>query len=236
MCTMATMKQKQKEYMSKYSMIPLDFKERLDYMCTVYNISHDEMVDILKERDRRLNSMYYTAIKIILNVVPEGAKRPRYRFVNRGNLIQAAISDPGFIHVYSPGAAANHEYMKRLVNEEIVQLDHLICTPCDVHFSAYFPTPKSYNKTEVFMAELGLDRHIVKPDWDNIGKLYSDMYNSNIWLDDALTIRGVVDKYYSILPRVEIDLLYLNGVYNKHQWQSIVGRKDYDPAMNLTYI
>lgn len=233
---MASMKQKLNQYQEKYGHIPLDYKERLDYMCTVFNISYDEMIDILHERDRRLNNLYYNTIKIVLNVVPEGAKRPRYRFVNRTNLINAAISDPSFIHVYSPGAAANHEYMKKLVDNEIVQLNSLICTPCDVHFKAYFPTPKSFTKQETFMAEFGLNRPIVKPDWDNIGKLYSDMYNSNIWIDDALTIRGVVDKFYSILPRVEIDLLYLNAMYSKQQYQSIVSRKDYTENMNCTFI
>ena len=233
---MASIKQKQKEYMSKYGNIPLDFKERLDYMCSEYNVSHDEMIDILHERDRRLRELYYTTIRIVLNVIPEGAKRPRYRFVNRHNLINAAITDSNFIHVYSPGAAANHNYMKKLVESEIVQLQHLICTPCNVHFRAYFPTPKSYNKQEIFMAELGLNRHLVKPDWDNIGKLYSDMYNSNIWIDDALTIDGTVSKYYSILPRVEIDLSYLNAVYCKQQYLNIIGRKDYNENMNLMYI
>lgn len=230
------MKQKLKDYQNKYGNIPLDFKERLDYMCNMYKVSYNEMIDIFKERDRRLSLLYYTTIRVVLNVVPEGAKRPRYRFVNRGNLINAAITDPGFIHVYSPGAAQNHEYMKRLVDSEIVQLEHLICTPCDVRFRAYFPTPKSFNKTETFMAELGLNRHIYKPDWDNIGKLYSDMYNSNIWIDDALTVHGEVDKFYSILPRVEIDLSFLNAVYCKQQYEAIINRKDYNENMNLTYI
>lgn len=230
------MKQKLKDYQNKYGDIPLDFKERLDYMCNMYKVSYDEMIDIFKERDRRLRLLYYTTIRVVLNVVPEGAKRPRYRFVNRGNLINAAITDPGFIHVYSPGAAQNHEYMKRLVDSEIVQLEHLICTPCDVRFRAYFPTPKSFNKIETFMAELGLNRHIYKPDWDNIGKLYSDMYNSNIWVDDALTVHGEVDKFYSILPRVEIDLSFLNAVYCKQQYEAIINRKDYNENMNLIYI
>ena len=86
------------------------------------------------------------------------------------------------------------------------------------------------------MAEIGLNRPIVKPDWDNIGKLYSDMYNSNVWIDDALTIDGTVSKYYSILPRVEIDLGYLNAVYCKQQYLNIISRKDYEENMNLTYI
>lgn len=234
---MSTVKQRQKEYDAKYGDIPLDYRERLNYLCDSLNISYNEMIDILKEKDRRMNSLYYTTIRVILYQIPQGAKRPRYRFVNRNNLTSAAISDPGFIHVYSPDAAYNHDYMKRLItNEDFIQLNHLICTPCDVHYRAYFPTPKSYNKIETFMAEIGLNRPITKPDFDNIEKLYSDMYNSNVWIDDALTISATINKFYSILPRVEIDLSYLNAVYCKQQYTNIINRKDYEESMKLSYI
>lgn len=234
---MASLKKKQKEYQAKYDGIPIDYNERLDWMCDKYKLSTQDMEYILFERDRRMNSLYYTTIKIVLYTIPEGAKRPRHRIINRGNVLSAAMLDSSYVHVYSPGASENHAYMKRLVNEQdIMQLSHLICTPCDVLFKAYFQTPKSYNKHETFLAEIGLNRPIVKPDWDNIGKLYSDMYNSNVWLDDALTVDGTVRKFYSILPRVEIELNYLNAVYCKQQYDAIIKRKDYDETMHLSYI
>ncbi len=234
---MSSVKQRQKEYNSKYGNIPLDYKERLNWLCNTLNISYNETIDILKERDRRMNSLYYTMIRVILYQIPQGAKRPRYRFINRNNLTSTAIQNPGFVHVYSPDASYNHDYMRRLItNEDFIKLDHLICTPCDVHYRAYFPTPKSYNKIETFMAEIGLNRPLCKPDFDNIEKLYADMYNSNVWIDDALTISATIDKYYSILPRVEIDLSYLNSVYCKQQYTNIINRKDYDDSMNLSYI
>jgi Holliday junction resolvase RusA-like endonuclease len=234
---MATnLEKRQEEYNNKYGMIPTDYNERLMYMCDKYNISYEEMISIFQERNRRMCNLYYTMLKVVLYQIPQGAKRPRYR-ICRKNLVSSAISNPDFIHVYSPDAAANHNYMRRIVNQqEIIQLEHLICTPCDVHYRAFFPTPKSYNKIETFMAEIGLDRPLVKPDFDNIEKLYADMYNSNVWLDDALTIDGTVGKYYSILPRVEIDLCYLNAVYCKQQYINITSRKDYDPSMGLTYV
>ena len=127
--------------------------------------------------------------------------------------------------------------MKRLIDDnDLMKLDHLICTPCDVNYRAYFPTPKSYNKYETFMAEMGLNRPLVKPDFDNIEKLYADMYNSNVWIDDALTISATINKFYSILPRVEIDLNYLNAVYCKQQYDNISNRKDYNESMNLKFI
>lgn len=234
---MATVKQRQKEYEAKYSDIPLNYNDRIAYIINKFNLSYNEMIDILKERDRRKNNLYYTTISVVLYQIPQGAKRPRYRFVNRSNLINAAISNPGYVHVYSPDAADNSNYMKRLVtNNEILGISNLICTPCDVHYRAFFPTPKSYNKQETLLAELGLNRPLVKPDFDNIEKLYADMYNGNVWIDDALTIDATIGKYYSILPRVEIDLSYLNAVYCKQQYENIINRKDYEESMGLSYI
>lgn len=234
---MSTLKKKQQEYEMKYGNIPIDYRERLEWMCDKYKLSTADMDYILFERDRRMNSLYYTTIRVVLYQIPEGAKRPRYRFVNRQNLVSAAKENPNYVHVYSPDAAANHSYMKKLVtDQEFIQLDHIICTPCDVHYKAYFSTPKSYNKYETFMAEIGLNRSLVKPDFDNIEKLYADMYNSNVWIDDALTIDATIGKYYSILPRVEIDLKYLNAVFCKQQFDNISNRKDYDTSMNLSFI
>ena len=234
---MSTLKKKQQEYEMKYGNIPIDYRERLEWMCDKYKLSTADMDYILFERDRRMNSLYYTTIRVVLYQIPEGAKRPRYRFVNRQNLVSAAKENPNYVHVYSPDAAANHSYMKKLVtDQEFIQLDHIICTPCDVYYKAYFPTPKSYNKYETFMAEIGLNRSLVKPVFDNIEKLYADMYNSNVWIDDALTIDATIGKYYSILPRVEIDLKYLNAVFCKQQFDNISNRKDYDTSMNLSFI
>ena len=61
------------------------------------------------------------------------------------------------------------------------------------------------------------------------------MFNTNVWLDDDLVIDGAVHKYYSVLPRIEIRLKYMNMVYNKHQFNSIVNRTDYDESFDLQY-
>ena len=234
---MPNLRKKQQEYQMKYGDIPIDYKERLNWMCDKYKLSTNDMDYILFERDRRMSSLYYTTIKVVLYQIPQGAKRPRYRFVNRKNLVSSAILNPGYIHVYSPDAASNHEYMKRLVTEqEFIQLDHLICTPCDIEYRSFHKTPSYYNKTQIFLAEIGLDRPLTKPDFDNIEKLYADMYNSNVWIDDALTISATINKFYSILPRVEIDLNYLNAVYCKQQYDNISNRKDYNESMNLKFI
>lgn len=226
---MPNLRKKQQEYQMKYGDIPIDYKERLNWMCDKYKLSTNDMDYILFERDRRMSSLYYTTIKVVLYQIPQGAKRPRYRFVNRKNLVSSAILNPGYIHVYSPDAASNHEYMKRLVTEqEFIQLDHLICTPCDVEYNTFSKTPSSYNTINTFLSEVGIIRPVSKPDFDNMEKKYADMYNGNVWIDDALVQDAAIHKYYSILPRVEIRLKFLNLLYTKYQYEQIIKRVE-DP-------
>lgn len=221
---MKNRKQKQKEYQQKYGNIPIDFKERLEYMYDLFHVSESKAYEIAMVRQQMLQSFQYYDFNIVLLEEPEGAKRPRFRFVTKSNFNRVAMECPGYVHVYSPNARDDNNYMHRLLDQELVQLDQFICTPCIIEYNTFIKTPSVYNVTEKFMAEIGLDRPLVKPDWDNIGKKYSDMYNANVWLDDSLVVSGTVNKFYSILPRIEIKLRYMNMLYNKHQFKSIFKR------------
>lgn len=204
-------------------------------MCDEYNLSDTKMNEILMKRHNMMSNLhYYDLDVVILYEEPEGTQRSRFRLINRSNFNHEALSNSAFVHVYSPHAKDDFLYMRRLVDEELLALDGYINTPCQIDYNAYFKTPSTFNVTDKFLAETGIIRPIItKPDWDNIGKKYCDMYNHNVWLDDALVNDGAVHKFYSILPRVEIKLRYLNCVYNKNQYNTIVSRKDYDNRMVL---
>ena len=221
-------KQKEEEYDLKYSKIPRDYQERLNWMYDKFHMNDKLCDEITNKRNAMLRDLSYTNIFVILYEEPEGTPRPRFRLVNRKNLANMAVQNSQFVHVYSIGGADDNRFMHRMVNEELSFLDHLIYTPCTVTFNAYLKTPKVFNRVDTYLAEMGIHRPITKPDWDNIGKKYSDMYNSNVWLDDNLVISGTVNKFYSILPRVEISLYYMNMLYNKHQYLSIKDRIDCD--------
>lgn len=229
-------KQKQKEYDNKYNNIPINYNERLEWMVNNYNLSTEKMDQILDYRYNIINNLFIYECKVVqLLEEPEGASRPRFRIINKSNFNMEAINNQ-FIHVYTPNAGSDYTYMKELTNDELIAINGLINTPCFVDYDAYIKTPSNYNINEVFMSEIGLIRpNITKPDWDNIGKKYCDMYNHNIWLDDSMVIDGRVKKFYSILPRIEITLKYLNCVYNKKQYNSVINRKDYDNT-NLYYL
>lgn len=224
-------KQKQFEYEEKYGEIPIDYNERLNWMYEKYKLSDKKAKDILDKRMMMLNSLYYNDINLVLFEVPEGTPRPRFRIINRNNFAQAAISNPNFVHVYSPNAKEDKLFMKRLVEYELQDLDKLngslISTPILLEYYTYYQTPNAFNIEDKFLAEIGLVRPLAKPDWDNYGKKYSDMTNENIWLDDSFVIEGTVKKFFSILPRIEIKIKYLNLLYNKYQYNNITKRKDF---------
>ena len=231
---MPNLRKKQQEYQMKYGDIPIDYKERLNWMCDKYKLSPKRMTEIISTRNSILNSMYYKSLKICLYEEPEGTPRPRARLVNRYNILDVSKADSNFIQIYSITGKADNMYMKKLVSQnDYLEANELIYTPCDVCVNVYFKPPSSFTINDLFLAEIGLIRPIKKPDWDNIGKKYSDMYNGNIWLDDDLVIDGQVRKWYSILPRVEIDLKYTNMLFNKSQYNQMRSRLSED--ININY-
>lgn len=231
-----TRKEKHNEYIEKFGQIPIDYRDRLEWLYETLNISDQQASNIIAKRSNMIDTLQYYDTEIILFEIPEGSPRPRFRIVNRSNLSNIAMSNPEFVHVYSLTGKEDNMFMKRLMCEEDFNaLDSMICTPCIVDINAFFKTPSSYNKEDIILAEIGLYRPITKPDFDNIAKKYSDMFNANIWLDDTLVVDGSVHKYYSVLPRVEIKLRYLNMTYNKYQYNSVVNRVDYNDEYNLQY-
>lgn len=229
-------KKRMLEYEEKYSHIPKDYKERLEWMYNTYNISEKKANNILTLRNNMINAFRYDTISFVLYEIPLGKERHRYRIISKKQLINAAINNPSFVHVYSLSAHDDHVYMDRLVNtSDILNLDQLLCTPVYAEFISYFPTPKIYSQEKKFLSEIGLIRPISKPDFDNIEKKYADMFNKTIWLDDIFVLDSRLSKYYSILPRLEIRLHFMNMVYDKKQYDMITNRKDFTANMKLSY-
>lgn len=231
-----TRKQKAENYSAKFGHIPIDYKERLSWLYDSMKISNTEAYDILDTHRQMVSSLEYQSINIILFEIPEGSPRPRFRIINRSNLSNMALSNPNFVHVYSLTGYEDNVYMKRLVTEqELEGLNSVIYTPCIVDMNAYLKTPNSFNRKETILSEVGLIRPITKPDWDNIEKKYSDMLNKNVWLDDTLVVDGAIHRYYSVLPRIEIRIKFLNQLYNKHQYNQMINRVDFDNTNDISY-
>ena len=112
-------KEKLEEYELKYANIPRDYDSRLAWLIDQFKLTPNRMDEIIeKKRNMETNLQYYD-FKVILYEDPEGAKRPRFRLVNRKNFMNVAMQASNFVHVYSPNAAEDHKYMHRLIDEEL---------------------------------------------------------------------------------------------------------------------
>ena len=231
-----TRKEKQKIYQEKYSNIPQDYDQRLEYIIDKYNISEKQFSDIIFRKRNMEQNLEFLDFKLILYEIPEGTPRHRYRIINKSNYMNAAIHMPSYVHVYQPNAKEDNVFMKRLVDEELNNLNVFIQTPCTIEINNYFPMPSNYNSSDILISEYGLNWAAKKPDWDNIGKKYSDMYNNNIWLDDKLVISGTTNKFYSVLPRVEIDIHYFNVVPMIQDYKLIKNQKGYNDKHPIQYL
>lgn len=144
---------------------------------------HDELSYFVNKEPSR--------IKIVFDAIPEATPRPR---LGQGRW-------------YVSNSSNNSRYTEILVNENSDILP-MIATPCKLIVNSYMPTPGYFNKVDTLLAELGVKRPLTKPDWDNLGKTYSDMVQKWIISDDRIIVDGESHKYYSMKPRVEIIIEY----------------------------
>lgn len=82
--------------------------------------------------------------------------------------------------------------------------DGPVSGPVEVEAHVFLPCPASKPKGWREAALAGLIRPVVKPDTDNVAKLYLDGLNGVAWLDDAQVVDLVVRKWYGPEPGVRL--------------------------------
>lgn len=198
-----------KKYVESYKDIPSNFQERLINFFKTNKFTAREQEKLsnligktLKRKTKKLRLVFY--------IIPEATPRPRLSSVSG--------------KFYVKNAKSNNDFARLLANEENIPF---ITTPCKFKCSTYSPVPSTMNKMEKIMAELGFYRPVTTPDWDNYGKTYSDMVQKHILLNDSLIIDGTVSKYYSLKPRVEIEIEYFLDYDCKFNERRIKSSKAY---------
>ncbi len=144
----------------------------------------------------------WSTVKITINNEPKPSQRPRLS---------------GY-RVYVPGAYKNAAFFNKNVLPTLGDL--WIDTPCKMNVDIYAKTPNSFSKAQKLLAEM----KILRPwshtgDIDNYCKSAMDQIQPNkkrghkgILADDSLVIELTSNKYYSISPRYEITITYMNKI------------------------
>lgn len=224
------------DYENKFGDIPKDYNQRISYMIEKYNVTPKQMDQIIeKKRNMMFNMVFYDYV-IIEYDIPRVKPRPRMRIINRKNFMDVAKLNPSIVHVYSPHARDDINSMHRLLDDELESLHLFIQTPCTIVMNCYEKTPEAFSVADKFLAEQGLIFNTSVSDVDNMLKSGSDRLNTVLWLDDNLVISATVNKFYSILPREEIFIKYLNVATNKYQYKAIVNRKSYKEDFPIDYL
>ena len=127
---------------------------------------------------------------------------------------------------YVPNSAENSKAIEKFV-KNLKEDIKIISTPMKVILKAYSPMPKSANPIDIILYETEHDYAIGKPDFDNILKAYCDMIKNTIILDDDIVSSAKFSKYYSLKPRVELNIIYTNGYSSEYTYNTIKARKSF---------
>ena len=181
------------EYFSKYGDIPNDYFERFSYLISELNLKLKD-IDKIKKAIKRILNIGYEELSFVFYFFPQATPRPRYSRFTKSFYVKNALD--------------YNSIFKEFINT-CDEINFKINTPCELHCKTYSPIPSSMNKMESILAELGLIKHISKPDCDNLLKSYSDMIQKNLIVDDAIFYKMTIEKLYSFKPRIEFTVRFM---------------------------
>lgn len=128
---------------------------------------------------------------IIIPGKPLGKQRPR--------VLKSGIT-------YTPEKTVNYEtFVKQLYFEQYHQ-DKPFEGPVRMIITAYMPIPQSTSKAKKTDMMRLIIRPTKKPDVDNIIKIIADALNGLAYQDDKQIVSCTVEKVYSDVPRVEVEI------------------------------
>ena len=197
------------EYGEKYGEVSKDCLDRIYDLLD--NLSDRQLRDMRANIQNNIETKW-NHISFIFWFIPKATPRARYTGFGK--------------HFYVSDAMNNQKLMQSFVKDHLSDFP-MITTACKFYCDAYFPTPSGMTKEEKVRAELKLIRHMSKPDWDNLGKTYSDMIQNTIIMDDSIIVESQVRKYYSTKPRIEITIEYADRYDSKYNERNITKRKQY---------
>lgn len=198
------------EYRQKYSWLPTEQDELLQYLEDNLRLDMNKIA----QEEERIKSIPWEEIEIRASIVPKGTPRPRTSSVTG--------------RFYVKGAKKTHKYFERIIQEK-----KIICTRVEYTLTIYIPTPSSMTNTEKYLAEKGVIWPTNTPDWDNIAKTYTDCLQGVLLLNDNIVNPGHVYRYWSIRPRIVINLRYqtqFESNYHRRKAENSVAYKQYEDS------
>ena len=211
-------------YNEKFKDIPKDYMERLSYLFRICPYTKDDLNELLEKIDVLMDGLW-ESVTYIFYMIPIPASRPK-------------LNTKTFTFYVKD--AKNIKDVFDMFKRESSGMDCVISTPSRLTAKVYMETPKGMNIQEKIACELELIHHINSPDWDNLGKQYCDVVQKVLISNDSIVCRGMVEKFYSVLPRVEVRLDYMTAYDCKYNKRTVENRKSFKEnpltVKNVDYI
>lgn len=216
-----TRDQRLKEYHDKYPVTYSDLESALKHYFKIRKWDFDKAVKKATKKVKEIEKhRVYKTIRIVLYEFPMKTDRPRHT---------------RFGHTFSPNAKANNDYIRKAL-KAVNKTFKLINTPASIVIDAYLEMPSQVPPDEVLLYECKVLKVEEMPDYDNIGKCYTDMLKNNFVCDDDLFYSGTVNKYYSVMPRVEITIHYTEAHESDYVYKRLKSRKSIKELQKMELI
>lgn len=182
----------QLQYQEKYGDIPNTHDERIQYILKSKKMKADFMNDVEKMR-KKLKRIKWLEYSFSIDMVPQSTQRPRHTFTGR---------------TYVPHAAERADFFENFILPSLSD-PPVISTPCIVYIDFYEKTPASFSQIKRILAEEKRIPNVTIRDIDNMLKAVLDFIQHGMLENDNKVIIAEVGKWYSIKPRIEIKIKYM---------------------------
>lgn len=127
--------------------------------------------------------------------VPVAKGRPKFRSLGK------------FVSTYTPKKTKEYEEIVAFKARQAMGETEPLETPIRAFLHFYLPVPASYSKKRTQACLDGSEKHIKKPDLDNMAKSVLDAMNGICYLDDGQIVDLHIHKKYGAEPCVQIVLI-----------------------------
>jgi Holliday junction resolvase RusA-like endonuclease len=117
----------------------------------------------------------------------------------------ALVADSGDGHFYLPSKTRDEMAALRYAAGQVMGDRPPLEGPLVLSIIVKLPVPQSWPKKRRERALAHMARPTCKPDWDNFGKLL-DALTLIVWVDDRQVVDGRVQKFYSDMPGMFIEV------------------------------
>ena len=171
------------------------------------------MRDLFYEPDKDLSA---ESVLIVIEGEPRGKGRPR--FATRGKFVQVFTDDATRSYeleiqmevaraLYGQDMAERVYAFRKLPANEMfltLQFKPRFTGPVALEMEIRHPIRESWNKAKKAGALDGTIAPTIKPDADNVEKVFCDAFNGCMWIDDTQVIKVTKVKIFSQEPGVTV--------------------------------